>query len=116
VILVVDDDPRILAGTSRLLTEAGYQVIAAVNGIAALRILGSEPAIDLLVTDVMMLGMNGPELAHAAKAARPNLAILFVSGDIGDIPQSAFEGHELLTKPFTATALIAAVERAKKST
>ncbi len=116
MILVVDDDPRILAGTSRLLTEAGYQVVAAVNGAAALRILGSEPMIDLLVTDVMMPRMTGPELAQAAIEARPGLAVLFVSGDIGDVPQSAFGTHELLAKPFTGAALIAAVERAKKST
>ena len=116
MILIVDDDPRILKATSQALVDAGYHVVAALNGVAALRILNAEPSIDLLITDVMMPEMNGPALADAAKLTRPDLGVLFVSGDTGDIPLSAFGGHELLAKPFTATVLIAAVERAKKST
>ncbi len=115
MILVVDDDPRILKGTSQALIAAGYEVIAALNGVAALRILNAEASIDMLVTDVIMPEMNGPTLAQAAKAARPGLNILFVSGDTGDVEHSAFGGHELLAKPFTKAALIVAVERAKKS-
>ena len=116
MILVVDDDPRILAGTSQALIAAGYEVIAALNGVAALRILNAEPSIDLLVTDVMMPEMNGPELAQKAKAARPGISVIFVSGDVGDIPKVEFGVHELLAKPFTGVALIDAVTRAKKST
>ena len=116
MILVVDDDPRILAGTSQALIAAGYEVIAALNGVAALRILNAEALIDMLVTDVMMPEMNGPALADAAKLTRPDLAIIFVSGDTGDISHSTFGGHQLLAKPFTGVALIDAVRRAKKST
>ncbi len=115
MILVVDDDPRIRSATTSLLIEHGHHVIACDGGAATLVALAENPGITLLISDVLMPGMNGPALVRQAKALRPDLAILFMSGDVGDTPVSDFGGHELLIKPFTASALIAAIGRAAAS-
>jgi CheY-like chemotaxis protein len=112
MILVIDDDPRIRSAVTKLLIEQAYQVTACDGGTAALEALSANPSVSLLISDVLMPGMNGPALVRQAKAVRPDLAILFMSGDVGDTPASDFAGYELLTKPFTPSALIAAVSRA----
>ncbi len=109
MILIVDDDPRILAMVKSALIDGGYDVITCDNGAAACAALKAEPGVKLLLTDVLMPGMRGTELAQQAKAMRPDLPIMFMSGDIGDTDPAAFAGHPLLTKPFTATALHQAV-------
>jgi DNA-binding NtrC family response regulator len=113
MILLVDDDPRILSGSAQILTAAGHHVFPALNGMAALNILSAEPGITMLVTDVLMPGMGGTELVSRAKMIRADLHILFVSGDIGSTPEAEFLGYERLTKPFTAAELIAAIGRAE---
>jgi CheY-like chemotaxis protein len=112
MILVVDDDPRIRNAATKLLIEQGHRVIASDGGVAALAALATHPDVTLIISDVLMPGMNGPALVGQAKVMRPDLAVVFISGDVGDIPASDFAGHELLPKPFTASALIAAVRRA----
>jgi CheY-like chemotaxis protein len=112
MILVVDDDPRIRNAATKLLIEQGHRVIACDGGVAALAALATHADVTLMISDVLMPGMNGPALVGQAKAMRPDLAVLFMSGDVGDTPESEFAGHELLSKPFTSSALIAAVNRA----
>lgn len=106
-ILVVDDDPRIRAMTAAALVAHGHDVIEAESGDAALARLEADT--QLLVSDVLMPGMRGPDLARAARARLPQLRVLFISGDVGDTPRAAFDGAPLLAKPFTAAALAEAV-------
>ena len=109
MILVVDDDPRILSATRQILIEQGYGVIACPDGPSALIALEDNPAISMIVTDVLMPGMAGTDLVRIAAQQRPNLRILFMSGDVGDTKTEDFGGHPLLAKPFTAAALLSAV-------
>jgi CheY-like chemotaxis protein len=109
VILVVDDDPRILSGVVHTLTTAGYNVRSADGGAAALALLEEQADITTVVSDVLMPDMIGPVLVEAALALRPDLHIVYMSGDVGETPPSAFGTHPVLSKPFTQGALIAAV-------
>jgi two-component system, cell cycle sensor histidine kinase and response regulator CckA len=118
-ILVVEDDLPLRELTVSLLQGAGYRVIEAANAEGALDIVkGSEPGIDLLLTDVIMPGKSGVELLELAKAIRPSLRSLFVSGYTGDlvalrgglVPEAAF-----LEKPFTRSSLLKKVRSALHS-
>jgi CheY-like chemotaxis protein len=110
-IMVVDDDPRILAATAEALRATGHDVVACADGAMALAVI-ADGDFNLLVSDVQMPGMSGPELMRAAKATVPGLAVLFVSGDVGALTEADFGGHEVLAKPFTAAALARALGRA----
>jgi DNA-binding NtrC family response regulator len=111
-ILVVDDDARIRGGVVAILKEAGYATLDAPGGQDALRLLNENGSVLLLVTDVLMPGMKGTELAARALAHRPDLRVIYMSGDTGDTPVDAFGGWPLLAKPFTAAALLKAVRAA----
>jgi DNA-binding NtrC family response regulator len=108
-VLVVEDEDALRAVTARILTRAGYQVLTAENGPAALAVTRSHLGpIDLLLTDVIMPGMLGPDLAHAVQAERPDVRVLCMSGYAhtalageGDMP--------LLDKPFAGEDLLARV-------
>jgi PAS domain S-box-containing protein len=80
VILVVEDEPAVLHHAIEQLTLLGYQPIAANGGEAALAFLRERDDIVLLFTDIVMPGMNGRELADAARLLRPNLRVLYSSG------------------------------------
>jgi PAS domain S-box-containing protein len=112
-ILVVEDDPQVRAVTRRTLQGAGYAVYEAITGLAAINFMDSHPGeIDLVVSDVVMPGVNGRELADQLQTTHPDVSILFMSG----YPGSEIERRGLLVeraafleKPFTPEALIAAV-------
>jgi signal transduction histidine kinase/ActR/RegA family two-component response regulator len=113
VVLVVEDDPRVSRSTVGALEELGYRPLAAASGREALEILQREPPVDLVITDVMMPEMNGPELVHAIAERHPGPAILFVTGYVGEGSEAEdLSGYEMLRKPFTIGALAAAVTRA----
>ena len=79
--LVVDDEPTIRMLISDVLSEGGYTVIEAEDGPSAMRFLQSDARIDLLITDVGLPGgMNGRQVADAARTSRPDLKVLFVTG------------------------------------
>ncbi len=109
VILVVEDDPLVLATTAALIRRMGFEVLEAANVQAALDILGSAPRIDLLFTDVVMPGgMNGHELAVRARQRQPSLKVLFTSGYADDAfvdEDVNSRGAGLISKPFTMKAL-----------
>ena len=107
-ILVVDDDSRIRQMTADALRDQGHAVAEADCGAEALNLL--DPEVALLLTDVQMPGMTGPELADAAQERFPGLLIRFMSADTGPIPFEAFRGRPVLAKPFTLNALLEAVE------
>jgi PAS domain S-box-containing protein len=111
-IVLVDDDLFVRASTSRALRARGYQVLEAADARDALRLLHDHAHdIDLLVTDVVMPGMDGRELVHAARTQRPSLKVLYISGYNDDavirhgvmhaevnILEKPFPGHSLATK------------------
>ena len=108
-VLVVDDEAALRMLVTETLQDLGYAAIEAEDGPAGLRILESERHIDLLVTDIGLPGMNGRQLADAARALRPDLKILFVTGYAhnavigGSAPLEP--GMQMLTKPFALDAL-----------
>lgn len=107
-VLVVEDNDLVRMLTTEVLEEIGYQVLQAEDAEEALPILQGDTAIDLLLTDVGLPGMNGEELAAAAREARPELPILFATG-FAEIVH--IDGSELATrmsmiaKPFSIDAL-----------
>jgi PAS domain S-box-containing protein len=109
VVLVIDDDPIVRMLMVEVMREAGYAVLDAGDGVAALRILQSDRRIDLLITDVGLPGgMNGRQVADAARTWRPALKVLFVTGyaenaAIGN--GQLDEGMRVITKPFAVGAL-----------
>lgn len=115
VVLVVDDEDGIRETVARNLSQAGYTVIAAADGAHALDLASDHDAIDLLLTDVVMPGMTGPELARRFAADRPASGVLLMSGYAeGLIDRHGMlpPGTTLLSKPFTTEQLLTAVRAA----
>jgi len=109
-ILVVEDDPRVSRSTVAALEELGYRPTACAGGREALEILEREQGgIELVITDIMMPEMTGPELVRAATARWPSTAILYVTGYVGEAGGEELSGHDILRKPFTVAALAGAV-------
>ena len=108
-VLVVDDEPTVRMLVADVLTDLGYTAIEAGDGAAGLRVVNSDVRIDLLVTDVGLPGgMNGRQVADAARVARPELKVLFITGYAENAVLS--HGHldpgmHVLTKPFAIEAL-----------
>jgi CheY-like chemotaxis protein len=112
-VLVVDDDPDVLTLTSDLLSADGYRVLQASDGNGALAIFERETEIRLIVTDVVMPGMNGLELAQRVKRHRPDMPILYVSGYPKDViwDDRAIHG-KLLSKPWRPGDLMREIKAA----
>jgi CheY-like chemotaxis protein len=110
-LLVVDDDEAVRVTTSMILQDFGYAVLACDSGQRALDVLGQQPGVSLLLTDVVMPEMNGAELARRARAMRASLPIVFFSG-YADPNSAAGEAvlEPLLRKPFRARELVAEIE------
>ena len=112
-ILVVEDDARVSRSTVAALEELGYAPTATERGSDALRILKGDPAVELLITDVMMPEMTGPELVRTVQERHPGIAVLFVTGFVGEAGEAdSLSGYEILRKPFTVAALSQAVAAA----
>ena len=107
-ILFVEDEPALRRFGRRILERAGYRVIEAIDGEAALVILQSHrETIDVLVTDVTMPHMSGGELAERVRQVHPDMPILFVSGHASeDENRLDLESSRWLQKPFSADALL----------
>ena len=103
VVLVVEDEAVVRLLVVELLNDLGYHALEAADGTGALRILQSSQRIDLLVTDIGLPGLNGRQLADAAREKRPALKILFMTGYAENAASKSFldEGMEIITKPFT---------------
>jgi CheY-like chemotaxis protein len=108
-VLVVDDEPSVRALMIETLADEGYTVLEAATGPGALTILQSRQHIDLLVSDVGLPGgMNGRQLADAARSLRPGLKVLFVTGyaENAALGNGRLEpGMHVLTKPFSIPVL-----------
>jgi PAS domain S-box-containing protein len=112
-ILVVEDDTTLRRLAAKLLQDGGYHVLEAKDADDALGIMADrESEIDLLLTDVVLPGSNGAELAKQAKASRPQLRSLFMSGYTGDLVGRQgvpMEQSHFLEKPFTKRSLLTKV-------
>jgi two-component system cell cycle sensor histidine kinase/response regulator CckA len=113
-IIVVEDDSGVRRFAGRVLEAAGYRVLTVADGVAAVEASRREP-IQLLLTDVVMPGMGGREVAAKLTAAQPRIRVLYMSGhtDKGIVHDGVLEADiDFLAKPFTAEALLAAVDGA----
>jgi len=115
-ILLVDDEQSVRSIVLKILRRAGYNVLEAENGDAALRIADAHPdKIDLLVTDMFMPGLRGPEVATRLAQSRPGLRVLFMSGYADqDARTGVPAGANFLNKPFSGTDLAKTVETVLK--
>ena len=109
-VLAVDDDPTMLELVEELLTPMGYQVLSAASGEEALEMMASqERKIDLLLTDVMLPGIKGQDLAKQLLLSCPDVNVLFMSGYL--CPSMAHKGSEtrfeaFIQKPFAPNSLL----------
>ncbi len=116
-ILVIDDDEAFRTMLRRTLERAGHEVTEAAEGAAALTAL-SEQTIDLVITDIIMPGMEGLETIRALRRSMPELKIIAMSGGGRMKPEGyleaahAFGAVHVLTKPFENKDLFAAIKRA----
>jgi CheY-like chemotaxis protein len=108
-VLLVEDEEGVRALTQLLLRQCGYKVLAAAGGAQALELIaGHQGPLDILVTDVVMPGMGGPQLAEAVRLKYPGVKVLFLSGYTDDavFRHGVLESETaFLQKPFTISAL-----------
>jgi signal transduction histidine kinase/CheY-like chemotaxis protein len=111
-VLVVDDEAPVRDIAVRALRARGYRVLPAGDGLEAQRVAEEAEALDLLVADVQMPGLDGRELAAVLRATRPELRVLYISGR-ADVAAQGEEappaGTDFLPKPFTPSQLAVAV-------
>ncbi|MGI4800191.1 MAG: ATP-binding protein, partial [Janthinobacterium lividum] len=113
-VLVVDDEPTLRMLVTEVLEELGYAAVEAADGSSGLQVLQSNVRIDLLVSDVGLPGgMNGRQMADAARVHRPDLKVLFITG----YAENAVVGNghldpgmQVMTKPFTMEALASRIK------
>jgi PAS domain S-box-containing protein len=114
-ILLVEDQEPVLAMASAALAKAGFSVAPFMDPAQALRAAEQGQAFDLLVTDVIMPGLNGRELAQAVRRAQPGMKVLYISGytrELIDPLGGLAAGEAMLAKPFTAQELMARAREA----
>jgi len=112
-IVVVEDEPVVRDLVVEMLQEAGYRVLDAADGPEGLRLMQSLIAVDLLLTDVGLPGLNGRQLADAALATRPDLKVLFMTGYVeSNLLKEGFlgPGMEVIAKPIVFNALVDRIE------
>ncbi len=113
-VLVVDDEPTIRMLVSEVLHDLGYQALEAADGPSGLEVLQSDARIDLLVSDVGLPGgMNGRQMADAARLARPELKVLFITGyaDSSILGDGQLEANmHMMTKPFVLDELAVRIQ------
>ncbi|MFT8243298.1 PAS domain S-box protein [Roseomonas sp. BN140053] len=113
-VLVVDDEPTVRMLVTEVLEELGYAAIEAADGAGGLRVLQSDVRLDLLITDVGLPGgMNGRQMADAARQTRPGLRVLFITGyaENAVVGSGRMEpGMHVLTKPFALDMLASRIK------
>jgi CheY-like chemotaxis protein len=110
-VLVVDDDPLVLASAGAMLEDLGHRAVEAEDGERALARLRAGAEVDLVITDYGMPGMSGLQLAEELRRLRPGLPVLLATG-YGEVPALDAAGLGRLSKPFGQPTLSAAIEAA----
>ncbi|MHA6723898.1 PAS domain-containing hybrid sensor histidine kinase/response regulator [Sphingomonas sp. RS2018] len=108
IVLVVEDETAVRDLVIDVLQELGYRALEAPDGPSGLKILQSDARIDLLVTDIGLPGLNGRQLADAARVSRPDLGVLFMTGYAENATMAngfLDPGMQMITKPFAVEAL-----------
>jgi two-component system, cell cycle sensor histidine kinase and response regulator CckA len=115
-VLLIDDEESVRSIVLKILRRAKYNVIEAENGDAALKAAADHDGkIDIVITDMYMPGMRGPEVVDALSKVRPGLRALFMSGYADQDARTAVpEGANFLPKPFSGQDLTGAVEAVLK--
>jgi CheY-like chemotaxis protein len=111
-VLIVEDQPEVAQLVQRLIQPAGYAITVATDALTAVTQVAAGAHPDLLITDVVMPAMTGPELASALRTHHPDLPVLYMSGytaaSLG--PQLHLDANSvLLEKPFTRSTLLGAI-------
>jgi len=115
VLLLVDDEPRMLSALKRTLRREGWAIETAANGAEALSRMASMPPIRVVVSDYKMPGMTGIELLTEARARHPECGRILLSGWTSEIPAESLSGAGLLavlSKPWDDTELKEAIRAA----
>jgi CheY-like chemotaxis protein len=109
--LLVEDEVAVRVITSEWLRDLGYHMLEAEDGPTALGMLNSTNHLDLLVTDVgLPNGLNGRQVADAARERRPGLPVLFITGYAGSVLENQLEpGMQVIRKPFALDELAARI-------
>ena len=106
IILVVDDDPAVCHVTGQMLELQGLSVLCAEGGEQALRLFAKHrDQVDLLLTDIVMPNLTGPQLAQQLRIQRPNLPVLFVSGVVTQANFEGVMGGWMIRKPYGPAGL-----------
>jgi two-component system, cell cycle sensor histidine kinase and response regulator CckA len=115
-VLLIDDDLLVLRTAERLLERAGFRVTTASSGFAARELLAQDNGgIEVIITDVVMPGMSGPQLIAERRTVGDQRPVVYMSGYTGDampLPQAPEADALLVSKPFTSATLIAAIRQA----
>jgi signal transduction histidine kinase len=113
-VLVIDDEPTVRMLVCDALTDLGYVCNEAVDGAEGLKMIETAKRLDLLITDVGLPGLNGRQVADAARVHKPDLKVLFITGYAENAALNhghIDHGMEVMTKPFSVDDLAARVER-----
>jgi signal transduction histidine kinase/ActR/RegA family two-component response regulator len=114
-VLVVEDEPQVRAIAARALASVGFEVLQATNGASALQLFREQTTpLDVIVTDVVMPQLSGPELARAVRKLCPQIGLVFMSGfpeSMQDSRADEFDDAAFLSKPFSPQELIDAVRQ-----
>lgn len=105
---MIEDETVVRGLIIEELTELGYRTVEAADGLSGLEILRSKRRIDLVITDIGLPGLNGRQVADAARVLRPQLKVLFMTGyaENAALASGFLEpGMEMITKPFAMEAL-----------
>jgi two-component system cell cycle sensor histidine kinase/response regulator CckA len=111
-VLVVDDEAPVRQMERRILEKDGYQIVEAAGGAEAIALIEKGQALDLLIADLDMPELAGEEMVRRIRATRPDLKVLYVTGNIDrllDVRQTLWAGEAFLDKPFTVDGLREAV-------
>lgn len=109
-VLVVDDEPAVCHVTGNMLELHGFSVLYAQSGEQALRLIDQrQEPIHLLVADIVMPEISGPQLAQQLRSRQPNLPVLFISGLVSYANFQGVMGGWMLKKPYTPTMLASKV-------
>jgi two-component system cell cycle sensor histidine kinase/response regulator CckA len=118
-VLLVEDQQPVREAVRMMLVALGHGVLEAANGEEALEVCRrTDGEMDILLTDVVMPGMRGPEVAIRVRALRPGVAVVFMSGFVEDASDGEFASDPqagFIAKPFTLDALRAKLEEAPRN-